>query len=926
MPSGSMTVDLPLSDTITDVIGNGLVSGVPDTVRQTFEKLSTQLASTGPLSQKIEGAADGLVEVNTWLQLNAIPGTRAGQPGQAIGPDAGTHTDPVVGGGPVPNEGKYTWSTAPAGWRRIADYQAVTDETIDEVYDAIALKADDNEVVKLSGDQVVAGVKTHSSSPLFPTVAPGTNNTQAATTAFVKAAIDALLSGAPGALDTLNELAASLGNDANFAATVTNALALKAPLNNPTFTGTVSGITKAMVGLAEQQAQAVAIASATSIDLGAAVGETVVITGTETISSLGTATVGTWRRVIAGGAFTLVHHATQLRLLGGENIPVQANDVMEFVSRGSGNWHCCYYSRFGDVALKAMIDELGTAVDSLNAAIVLRGTWNASAGTFPGGGSAQAGDSYIVSVAGTVGGVAFNVDDRIIAITDNASTSTFAGNWFKADYTDQVLSVAGKTGAVSLVPSDVTGLPEALQAEEDARIATDTALGAAIDAEETAREDGDDALGEEIDAETEARSTLIESRVSLKPDPPAWTFTDLEDRIVFSVPRDFGGLPNPQLQPSLVEKDAGRYVVLDEDERVLFDSGDFLTAIEHPEYMRQTATILRRRRMGVADQLSMLMIGDSLSHVPTYWSRDFSAAMKAAHGDAGLGYFGFGSGNPIDSAYVYTSSGTWEEVLRESPTPDICIVQSSEVGARKRITGPATPVISAARLVYMGTVDGEIRYRWNDGTWSSSTALSGSTLGNLVMTGFPTSGAWSLDVEVTAGEVHLGGVIFSSAASGVRIHKLAISGSQASDWAAVDATDWKAGVALCNPQAAMIMLGINDRGFGEQTPAEFKTNLGTIVDNLRDVSGIMDVLIQMSWASASTTPIYPMEEFSRAARLLAREKRCSFRDLQFSAGARFTDYEDGTAVPLLLPDKTHPTARGGALILDGTLGIIDPRI
>ena len=58
-----------------------------------------------------------------------------------------------------------------------------------------------------------------------------------------------LIDGAPNALNTLNELAASLGDDENYASTITNALALKAPLANPTFTGTVSGISKSMVGL-----------------------------------------------------------------------------------------------------------------------------------------------------------------------------------------------------------------------------------------------------------------------------------------------------------------------------------------------------------------------------------------------------------------------------------------------------------------------------------------------------------------------------------------------------------------------------------------------------------------------------------------------------------------------------------------------------
>lgn len=64
-------------------------------------------------------------------------------------------------------------------------------------------------------------------TPTAPTAVAGTNSTQLATTAFVAAAVSALINGSPGALDTLNELAAALGNDANFSSTVTNALAGK---------------------------------------------------------------------------------------------------------------------------------------------------------------------------------------------------------------------------------------------------------------------------------------------------------------------------------------------------------------------------------------------------------------------------------------------------------------------------------------------------------------------------------------------------------------------------------------------------------------------------------------------------------------------------------------------------------------------------
>ncbi|HIF0642006.1 TPA: phage tail protein [Klebsiella pneumoniae] len=73
---------------------------------------------------------------------------------------------------------------------------------------------------------------TFTGTPKAPTAAAGNNSTQLANTAFVQAAIAALVDSSPGALDTLNELAEALGNDPNFATTMTNALAGKQPLDN----------------------------------------------------------------------------------------------------------------------------------------------------------------------------------------------------------------------------------------------------------------------------------------------------------------------------------------------------------------------------------------------------------------------------------------------------------------------------------------------------------------------------------------------------------------------------------------------------------------------------------------------------------------------------------------------------------------------
>lgn len=104
------------------------------------------------------------------------------------------------------------------------------------------------------------------------------------------------------------------------------------------------------------------------------------------------------------------------------------------------------------------LDQMETDIAALANGMVYKGDWDASAGSFPGSGSAQTGWFYYVSVGGTVDSVSFSAGDNIVATTDNASTTTYASNWSKHDQTDAVQSVAGKTGAVTLdLSTDVTG-------------------------------------------------------------------------------------------------------------------------------------------------------------------------------------------------------------------------------------------------------------------------------------------------------------------------------------------------------------------------------------------------------------------------------------------------------------------------------------
>lgn len=116
------------------------------------------------------------------------------------------------------------------------------------ITDAASLPITEGDVTNLISD---LALKAPLASPTFtgtvtiPTASAGDNTTKAASTAYVRGEIASLIASAPGTLDTLNELATALGDDPNFATTVTNSLALKAPLASPALTGNPTAPTQA---------------------------------------------------------------------------------------------------------------------------------------------------------------------------------------------------------------------------------------------------------------------------------------------------------------------------------------------------------------------------------------------------------------------------------------------------------------------------------------------------------------------------------------------------------------------------------------------------------------------------------------------------------------------------------------------------------
>ncbi|WP_097752288.1 phage tail protein, partial [Escherichia coli] len=122
--------------------------------------------------------------------------------------------------------GKYTAqdaTTARKGLVQLSSAANSTSETLAATPKAVKTVMDETNKKAPLNSPALTG------TPTTPTARQGTNNTQIANTAFVMAAIAALVDSSPDALNTLNELAAALGNDPNFATTMTNALAGKQP-------------------------------------------------------------------------------------------------------------------------------------------------------------------------------------------------------------------------------------------------------------------------------------------------------------------------------------------------------------------------------------------------------------------------------------------------------------------------------------------------------------------------------------------------------------------------------------------------------------------------------------------------------------------------------------------------------------------------
>jgi hypothetical protein len=192
------------------------------------------------------------------------------------------------------------------------------------------------------------------------------------------------------------------------------------------------------------------ISSAGTTDLGAVAGLMHDITGTTTITGLGTVSSGIWKIIKFEGTLTLTHNATSLILPGGANITTADGDIGVFISEGSGNWRCVSYSpATGRPVINTLLDSQFRLADNGDSTKLLAfevsgittGTTRTitvpdSSGTLPLLGFAQTFSALQTFSAG-------------ITLSGTASNINTGSNYISGDGTDTGLSFSGAAATFS---------------------------------------------------------------------------------------------------------------------------------------------------------------------------------------------------------------------------------------------------------------------------------------------------------------------------------------------------------------------------------------------------------------------------------------------------------------------------------------------
>lgn len=374
--------------------------------------------------------------------------------------------------------------------------------------------------------------------------------------------------------------------------------------------------------------------------------------------------------------------------------------------------------------------------------------------------------------------------------------------------------------------------------------------------------------------------------------------------------------------------------------------------VTNAHYLRETHMRLRAIKSGVATQLIILLLGDSWVQ-GNYWSTYFAKALHDAFGMAGVGFVGFAFFAPLtggpwveggtqptgridgnsrpDLVPAPILIGNWSSSYNSpgNGTPTLGVIYSSTAGDRVKFSFPAGH--TSSRLFYNGNSSygngaSVIRYSWDGGaTWQPNITLSYQGSGQVDLLNTP-AGAATLIIEVVSGTPGLAGVDIKSTASGVRVHKLGISGGSTLQPANTN-SGWTGALGSLAPNLFIAQWGTNDRVANYDPAATFTPQYTTALARMRTANAYADVLLTAPPENAFAGATYATALYTAAVRSLARTSKCAFLDHQPNFGDAVADYAWSNANRQWLgSDLIHPVqATGGAVLANGVLEAVLPR-
>lgn len=331
--------------------------------------------------------------------------------------------------------------------------------------------------------------------------------------------------------------------------------------------------------------------------------------------------------------------------------------------------------------------------------------------------------------------------------------------------------------------------------------------------------------------------------------------------------------------------------------------------------MRKFQIFRSAREAGSSARASIAVIGDSWADVTQYWLANFSKRMRDRYGDGGIGYVDFGSGTFPREGLSRTVSG-WT-VNNKTVAGPALYSRSASGYAIYSLAVVGAPALSAARMFWIGRVDGVCRYRWNSGSWVTlNLQVDGTNYTDL--TDIPTgSTEYTFEIERVSGTIEICGIDLRSSTPGIVIHKLGNSGSRADNWLSVDAAQWQNGIFGISPDSVMILLGTNDRR--DAVPADtFSDRIESIISRIRSAipdtnlspgPDIMSIVPSQVWRS---TPL-PMDDYRNEIFNMARYSDISAVSLIDAIGNPYTRRSWFDA------DGVHPMPDSGGLIVSGRI-------